>query len=180
MSRCWATTALAPGALNTAQSDSVRTVPQRVTVCSDQSASGDVTLTADALAGSKARRDRARASGPMRTEVRLGRVRDPGTVPSSPNGTYYVEITLDGKEGAAAWLDAAAIEPDEAAGAMRCRRPLEASLSCDRPAHVFHQGQPVTLRAAAFNDGDHRRTVALVCRVTDFDRKAGLRGRRWN
>ena len=32
----------------------------------------------------------------------------------------------------------------------RCvaRRPLEASLSCDRPAHVFHQGRPVTLRAS--------------------------------
>ena len=94
-----------------------------------------------------------------------------GAVPSSPNGTYYLEITLDGKEGASAWLDAVRLEPDEAAGAMRCRRPLEASLSCDRPGHIFRQGQPVTLRAAAFHDDDHRRTAALTCRVTDLDRR---------
>ncbi len=94
--------------------------------------------------------------------------RKTGPLPASNNGAYYVTVSFRSRQRASVWLDAVRLEPGDANGTFRCRRPIEAALTCAPVAHIYRKGKPVELAVQAYCDGDGPCTTSMACRIIDY------------
>jgi hypothetical protein len=94
--------------------------------------------------------------------------RSSGSLPASGNGAYFLRVHVTSRQRASVWLDAVRLEPGSGETPFRCRRPVEATLSCTPLAHIYREGMPIGLGVRAFCDGAGPRSCTLLCRVTDY------------
>ncbi|MEW6355566.1 MAG: endo-1,4-beta-xylanase [Planctomycetota bacterium] len=86
----------------------------------------------------------------------------------SLNGYFYLRIILPPAEDGVLWLDGLCLRAGGAVQPYSAAAPIEYTLSAEKTANIFRQGEPVKITLDAHNDSDAPANHDMVCRVMNF------------